>query len=51
MLVAAADSATSHPYCALVDKVGQIETTGGGVIIAWDDGDTNSVGHNDNGEG
>jgi len=26
MLVAAADNATSHPYCALVDKVGQTET-------------------------
>lgn len=25
MLVAAADNATSHPYCALVDKLGQIE--------------------------
>jgi hypothetical protein len=27
MLVAAADSATSHPYCTLVDKLGQIEIT------------------------
>jgi hypothetical protein len=26
MLTAAADNATSHPYCSLVDKVGQIET-------------------------
>ncbi len=26
MLVAAMDSATSHPYCTLVDKLGQIET-------------------------
>ena len=26
MLVAATDSATSHPYCTLVDKLGQIET-------------------------
>jgi hypothetical protein len=26
MLAAAADDATSHPYCTLVDKVGQIET-------------------------
>jgi hypothetical protein len=26
MLVAAADNATSHPYCTLVEKLGQIET-------------------------
>jgi hypothetical protein len=26
MLAAAADNATSHPYCTLVDKLGQIET-------------------------
>jgi len=26
MLAAAADDATSHPYCTLVDKLGQIET-------------------------
>jgi hypothetical protein len=26
MLVAATDNATSHPYCTLVDKLGQIET-------------------------
>jgi hypothetical protein len=28
MLAAAADNATNHPYCALVDKAGQVETTG-----------------------
>jgi hypothetical protein len=28
MLAAAADNATSHPYCALVDKAGQIEIAG-----------------------
>ena len=28
MLVAATDHATSHPYCTLVDKLGQIETAG-----------------------
>jgi hypothetical protein len=27
MLAAAANNATSHPYCTLVDKLGQIETT------------------------
>jgi hypothetical protein len=34
MLVAAADTATSHPYCALVDKVGQIETTGSDSAVS-----------------
>jgi hypothetical protein len=34
MLVAAADNATSHPYCALVDKAGQVETTGSESAIS-----------------
>jgi hypothetical protein len=33
MLVAAADDATSHPYCALVDKLGQVEPTSNYDIV------------------
>jgi hypothetical protein len=33
MLVAAADNATSHPYCTLVDKVGQIENVGNDAAV------------------
>ena len=33
MLAAAADKATSHPYCALVDKVGQIETVSNDAAV------------------
>ncbi|WP_244068327.1 Wadjet anti-phage system protein JetD domain-containing protein [Bradyrhizobium sp. Ce-3] len=34
MLVAAADPATSHPYCGLVDKTGQIEPLGTDIVIS-----------------
>jgi hypothetical protein len=34
MLAAAQDPATSHPYCGLVDKLGQIETVGTGSAIS-----------------
>lgn len=34
MLAAAEDPATSHPYCGLVDKMGQVEPVGAGSIIA-----------------
>jgi hypothetical protein len=33
MLVAATDSATSHPYCTLVDKLGQIETISNDGVV------------------
>jgi hypothetical protein len=33
MLAATADNATSHPYCALVDKVGQIETVSNDAAV------------------
>jgi hypothetical protein len=34
MLAAATDDATSHPYCTLVDKVGQIETVSNDAAVA-----------------
>ncbi len=34
MLVAAADNATSHPYCALVDKLGQVESISSYDVVA-----------------
>lgn len=34
MLIAVADSATSHPYCGLVEKFGQIEIQDGDSVTS-----------------